>query len=72
MTKNEPTNPATDWHRFQQPLKDPDEDSGEATEVDEKGKDCETCGQPTDALVHEVDDAGNPTREAQAKAAGVV
>lgn len=74
MTKksDEPQNPGTDWHQFRQPLQDPDKDSGEATELDEKGKDCETCGQPEDALVHQVDDSGNPTPEAQAKAEHIV
>jgi hypothetical protein len=58
----------TNWHAWQAPLAEPEKGSGEATEVDEKGKDCEVCGQGADALVHQVDDSGNPTPEAQHEA----
>jgi hypothetical protein len=63
MTKqsDQPHNPGADWHKFN-PF--PDEDA-EGNEVKGHDGECETCGEDEDALVHQVDEAGNPTEEAQ-------
>ena len=69
MTKNEPNPLSYDWHAFNDRHPDP-----EALQPDAEGDDapsktpedeCETCGAGRDALVHQVDDSGNPTLEAR-------
>lgn len=67
MTKtNKEGAPAYDWHAFQQPLEPDPESEGEARQAEGKTKDeCETCGEGQDALVHQIDDSGNPTLEAR-------
>lgn len=56
----EPINPSTDWHSFQLPYKPLNEEEQEELnrgerqlEVDEDRDECETCGEPRDALVHQ-------------------
>lgn len=60
--------PSTDWHSFRVPP-ETDENGDKVKGRNENA--CETCGEPRDALVHQVDEAGNPTQEAQLQAQGL-
>ena len=68
-TKSGP--PAHDWHSFQAPFVElSDEEQEEVNagerepELDDRDE-CETCGEGHKHLMHQVDEAGNPTDEAR-------